>query len=340
MMKFCNVQFIGLMLSIAGTAQVGLAATGPLVVTATNTAANQLLVYDTGGNLIQSVATQGQGGVSGNAGGIDANGAAVAVVNFGSGNVSLFAPGFGGGFQLKQLMPTLSSPVSVAFGHGHLYVLGTTTIESHATIGSYVNATPDGVAGLYVADGSAAQVGVLPTQLVISEKSNVIETVNLSFTGAVTGAPGVVQNLPANVNAPFGLVTSGVDAYVTIAHADEISLVRNSKVLTTTSSGTQHAPCWLTLVGSFLFSANTASSTVSRYLVFGQNVIQDRPVAAQVTGSPSDIASGEGFVGLIDSLNGVFHLSIFQVDRDGGLALKSAVTMPGHVNGVAVIPGW
>jgi hypothetical protein len=339
------MQFAGIILLIAATAHVGLAATGPLVVTATNAAANQLLVYDTGGNLIQTVSTQGQGGVSGNAGGIDANGDVVAVVNFSSRNISLFARGLDGCFhdgcfQMKQLIPTVSSPVSVAFGHGHLYVLGITTIESHATIGSYVNASPDGVAGLYVADGSAAQVGVLPTQLVISEKSNAIETVNLSFSGAVTGAATLAQNLPANVNAPFGLVTHGVDAYVTIAHADEISLVRNNKVLTTTSSGTQHAPCWLTLVGSFLFSANTASSTVSRYLVFGQNIIQDRPVAAQVTGAPSDIASGEGFVGVIDHLNGVSHLSIFQLDRDGGLALKSAATISFPVNGVAVIPGW
>ena len=58
-----------------------------------------------------------------------------------------------------------------------------------------------------------------------------------------------MQNIPANVDTPFGLVTRSNDAYVTIAHADEISLVRNGQVLTVTASGTQHAPCWLALVG-------------------------------------------------------------------------------------------
>ena len=37
-----------------------------LVVTASNAASNQLLVYDTSGKLVQTVATDGQGGTSGN----------------------------------------------------------------------------------------------------------------------------------------------------------------------------------------------------------------------------------------------------------------------------------
>ena len=41
-----------------------------VVVTASNAAQNQLLVYDTNARLLQTVSTQGQGGVSGNAGGI------------------------------------------------------------------------------------------------------------------------------------------------------------------------------------------------------------------------------------------------------------------------------
>jgi hypothetical protein len=47
---------------------------------------------------------------------------------------------------------------------------------------------------------------------------------------------------PANGNAPFGLATCGNDAYLTIAHANEISLMRNDAVLTVTGSGTQMAP--------------------------------------------------------------------------------------------------
>src|SRR6185312_3137236 len=148
----------------------------------------------------------------------------------------------GGGrvpLQLEKIVPALNNPVSVAFGRHHLYILTTTYIESHP-IGPYgISATPDGKTRLAIADGSAAQVGVLDGQLVISEKSNAIETVNLDYRGAISGSPQVVANIPANVNAPFGLATRGDDAYVTIAHADEISLVRNNAVLTVTGSGTQ-----------------------------------------------------------------------------------------------------
>ena len=194
---------------------------GTLIVTASNADQNQLLVYDTSDHLLQSIPTQGKGGVSGNAGGIAARAGTVAVVNFGSKSVAVFNAE-NRGLTLKQLIPTASSPVSVAFGHEHLYVLGTTRIESHRIFGSHVASNPDGVVTLLKADGSAAQVGIVGPQLVITEKSNVIETVNLQDDGSVSGNATLVANIPANVDAPFGLATRGNNAYVTIAHADEI----------------------------------------------------------------------------------------------------------------------
>jgi len=191
------------------------------------------------------------------------------------------------------------------------------------------------VVPLLLADGSAAQVGVLPGQLIISEKSNVIETVNLRHDGAVTGAATPVQGIPANVDTPFGLITRGNNAYVTIAHADEISLVRNGQVLTTTGSGTQHSPCWLTLVGPFLFSSNSPSLSISRFAVYGQKIVQDAAVAATLAGAPTDIDSSVGLVAVIDGSN---TLSIFNVDEDGNLTLHSSASIPAGANGVAVIP--
>jgi hypothetical protein len=84
---------IALLLAAAAAAQFG---DGPsangqtLVVTSSNATANQLLVYNTSGQLLQTIATQGKGGVSGNSGGIEASQNTVAVVNFGSNSVSLF----------------------------------------------------------------------------------------------------------------------------------------------------------------------------------------------------------------------------------------------------------
>jgi hypothetical protein len=312
----------------------------PLVVTASNATQNQLLVYNTAGMLMQTVSTQGQGGVGGNSGGIAARGNLVAVVNFGSKSVSVFQRD-SNSFHLKQTVPAVSAPVSVAFSADHLYILGTMKVESHRMFGSNVNANPDGVASLLKADGSSAQVGVVGRQLIITEKSNAIETVNLLGDGSVTGFAVSVANIPGNVDTPFGLVTRGNNAYVTIAHADETSLVRNGAVLTVTPSGTQHSPCWLALVGPFLYASNSPSMTVSRYAVYGQKIVQDAAVAAQLNGAPTDIASGDGWVAVIDGSgqapNQVSHLSIFTVDEDGNLTRKGATTIRGAANGVAVV---
>lgn len=325
-----SVLFVGLATAIQAHEKT-------VVVTASNASQNQLLVYNTSGKLIQTVATQGQGGVSGNSGGIAAKGGLVAVVNFGSQSVSILEFR-NNAFEPKRLLPTASSPVSVAFGADHLYILGTTTIESHAMDQEDVSSNADGVVTLLKADGSAAQVGVVKNQLIIAEKSNTIETVNLLPGGAVSGLPALVKDIPANVNTPFGLVTRGKDAYVTIAHANEISLVRNGTVLTVTGSGTQNAPCWLTLVGPFLFSSNSPSMSVSRYVVYGQKIVQEAAVAASFGGNPTDIASGEGFVAVIDGSGSLSHLSIFSVDEDGNLTLlQPAATISGAANGVAVV---
>ena len=212
-------------------------------------------------------------------------------------------------------------------------------VESHRIDGSHVSSNPDGVVTLLKADGSAAQVGVVENELVITEKSNVIETVALLPDGAVSGLPTLVQNIPDNVNAPFGLVTRGNNAYVTIAHADEISLVRNGKVLTVTGSGTQHAPCWVTLAGPVLFSSNSPSKSISRYAVYGQAIVQDAAVAAQLSGNPTDIASNGGLLAVIDGNGTVSHLSIFKMDEDSNLTVNGAATMNGGANGVAVVRG-
>lgn len=325
-------------LGVAAAVQAG----SPLVVTASNAAANQLLVYSPEGTLLQTLSTQGKGGAGGNAGGVQTQDGLVAAVNFGSQSVSIFQLG-NKGLSLTQVVPTVANPVSVAFGENHLYILGATQVESHAIFGSHVDTNPDGVSTLLVADGSAAQVGVLRKQIIVTEKSNVIETFDLLPGGAVSGNPTLVANIPSdaneapNANEPFGLVTSGDDTYVTIAHLNEIALVRKEAIVSDTI-GTQNAPCWLTLTGPFLYASNTASQNLSRYVVHGKKIVLDDAVAATFTGNPTDNASGEGLVAAIDGANGTSHLSIFNRDDDGNLSTSSVVTISGSINGVAVVP--
>lgn len=313
--------------------------TDSVVVTASNTTTNDLLIYSTNGSLLKQLPTQGQGGVTGNAGGIAQSRDWLAVVNFASNNVSVFAKGYEPqDLRLHSVVSTVAGPVSVAFGDDHLYILSTTHVESHLIDRNGVRAAADGVARLLHADGTAAQVGHLNGQLIISEKSNAIETVNLDSHGAVSGAATLVANIPQNVNAPFGLVTRGNDAYVTIAHANEVSLVRNDSVLEVTASGTQHAPCWVTLEGPFLFSANSPSQSVSRYAVYGQVIVQDEAVVATFNGNPTDIAYHAGKAAVVDSNGSVSHLSVFRVDEDGNFTLSGVATINSiTTNGVAVI---
>lgn len=310
-----------------------------LIVTASNTASNALLVYDESAHLIKKIPTEGQGGVSGNAGGISQNHERLAVVNFGSGNVSVFIKDFErSGLRFEALVPAITSPVSVAFGNHHLYILTTTHVESHRINRNGVEPTADGAAALLVGDGSAAQVGTLPGQLILSEKSNAIETVNLDARGAIAGKARLVSNIPANVNAPFGLATRGNDAYVTIAHANEISLVRDDAVLAVTGSGTQHAPCWVTLDGPFLFSANSPSHTVSRYVVYGKNIIQDAAIVSTFNGNPTDITYHDHLAAVVDGDGTLSHVSVFAVDEDGQFTLTGLATINDvATNGIAIV---
>ncbi len=336
-----GIGVLSMMVAGAVAAQDGASSsdTHALIVTASNTTNNQLLIYNTKGALLKQIPTEGQGGVGGNAGGIAQNHDRLAVVNFGSGTVTVFAKERERAtFHVEQLISTISNPVSVAFGHDHLYILTATHVESHRIDRSGVQVTADGESALLVGDGSAAQVGTLENQLIFSEKSNAIETVNLNGRGAIAGSATLVANIPSNVNAPFGLATRGNDAYVTIAHADEISLVRHDAVVTVTGSGTQHAPCWVTLDGPFLFSANSPSRSVSRYAVYGERIIQDAAIVTTFSGNPTDITYRAGLAAVIDADGTNSHVSVFKVDGNGNFSLKGLATINGvATNGVAIV---
>jgi hypothetical protein len=298
-------------------------------------------VYDTAGTLIQEVPTLGQGGAGGNAGGIATTNGIVAVVNFGSQTVSLFARGEEG-FELRQTLPTNSQPVSVAFGKTHLYVLGTTTVESHRIGPDGVEAPADGTAGLLIADGSAAQVGVAGDELIVTEKSGAIERVQLR-EGAVFGTPVAVALLEGQSNTPFGLTTRGSNAYVTFAGADTVGVVKNDRQTAFAAIGIpggagQHAPCWIAVVGPYLFTTNSPSHSVSRLVAGGANILLDDPVAAQTTGAPIDVAAEGDLLALVETGGGASLLTQFRIDEDGNLTRTVSTPIASVANGIAIVP--
>jgi hypothetical protein len=246
------------------------------------------------------------------------------------------------GFSLKQVIPTLSSPVSLVFGKGHLYVMGTSTIESHQVRGRQVDPVADGSATLLQADGSAAQVGVIGNQLILSEKSGSVEFVTLSG-GAVTGAPESIV-LPQGANdTPFGFATRGSSAYVTIAHSDLVALIRNEQVLSVAATGVpngggQHSPCWAALSGPYLFSTNSPSHSVTRFVATGQSVAVDTAVAATTGGAPIDVAATDRLLALVESdSDGGSHLTQYAIDGDGNLTPIVSTPIASSANGVAIV---
>lgn len=310
-----------------------------VIVTATNAAQNALLVYSPDGTLLRTVSTQGKGGVGGNAGGIAVSARHVAVVNFGSHTVSLFGSDDRGGYlRLEQQIPTLSAPVSVAFGHGHLYVLGSSTVESHAIDGNHVAETADGSANLLHADGTSAQVGVVAQRLLVTEKSNAIENVALTARGAVTGSATAVSNLPSTINVPLGFATRGDEAYVTSAHSNQVLLVRQNAVVTQTAPISENAPCWAALSGPYLYTADTPSHVLSRFVVYGNQVQLDAPAAAQFSGGPTDIAASGRLIAVIDGESPNTRVSTYDVDDLGTLNPRGTAVAAGvAANGIGIV---
>jgi hypothetical protein len=315
----------------------------PLVVTASNAPQNQLLVYDTAGQLLQAVPTLGQGGAGGNGGGVAATGDLVAVVNFGSQNVSTFVRSEDG-FTVRDVVPVSSHPVSLAFSRDHLYVLGTATVESHRVDHDGIDPVADGLAALIAADGSAAQVGVVGDRLIVSEKSGVVETVALRG-GAVSG-PASALPLPSPALAsPFGFTTRGANAYVTVAASDLVTVIRNGELAAAVATGTpggtgQHSPCWAAVIGPYLYTSNTPSHTVSRLVATSNNLLLDRAVAAQTTGTPADIAAEGTLLALIEGNGGgTAHVTQFQITADGDLVQTVTTPIAAPANGIAIIAG-
>jgi hypothetical protein len=97
------------------------------------------------------------------------------------------------------------------------------------------------------------------------------------------------------------------------------------------------SPCWVALDGPYLYASNSPSHTLSTYAVYGQDVVPYVDIAATLNGAPTDIASKDGQVAVIDGSGSVTHLSTFSVDEDGNLSLKGTTTINGAANGVGIV---
>lgn len=327
----------------APTAQAQTAAEDPLFLTATNDPTNYLVVIDTVTRQTTYVATGGIGGASGNAGGMAVDGRIAAVVNFGSSNVTIFVRR-GGSMQPTQMIATSSQPVSVTFGNGHLVVLGQTSAQSFAVYGNKVETQADGEVQLLLGDGSAAQIVAFDGGVAYSEKTGSVAEVSLSSDGfpglSPMNQPVTLPAAPNNVT-PFALAGRGANVYLAIAHSDLETLIVNGQVASTASGpspSANHAPCWNTLSGQFLYTSDAPGKQLLRFLVSDTNIFFDKPAIATFAGGPTDLAAKGNLLGVIDSgAGGVSNASLFNIDSEGELTLRFSVKISGAINGAAII---
>jgi hypothetical protein len=297
---------------------------------------------------LQTLATHGKGGASGNARGTRQHDDTIAVVNNGSNSVAIFTRD-GDALRFDKIVSTTSAPVSVDFGNDHLYAAGATTVDSFVLRDGA--AWLDGTTGLTLAGGgtppagSTSQVGVIDDrQLLVTLKADpdpgTVDVVSLD-RGRVRGTPPVAVSAPDGSLAPFGFaVYHDGTALITLAHSNQDGLFRNGAFASVTAAG-QSASCWMTRAGKYVFVANTGSGTISRLVGTGNNVFVDSAVAATIAtgGAPADIDASQGVLGVVDHVGGQSHLSLFVYNQFGELTAAGAPISVGvaGANGVAIL---
>jgi hypothetical protein len=322
-----------------------------LAVTMTNDpASNQIKVYDASTlDLLQVLPTNGAGGASGNARGVrQLDGDLFAAVNNGSNTVAIYRR-HGDALQFDRVVTTTSAPVSVDFGNGHMYVAGATTVDSFILQGNSVGPR-DGSTSLRLVgggappNGSTAQVGAIDEHtLLVTLKTDptpgTVDVVALQ-DGAITGELPIAVSAPAGTLTPFGFaVYRDGTAVITLAHSGQDGLFRDGAFTAIIAAG-QMAPCWMTRLGKYLFTANTGSHTISRLVGTGNHVFVDSLVAASIPtgGAPSDIDADGDVLGVIDHSTGASHLSLFTVNRFGELSAPASIDVgAASANGVAIM---
>jgi hypothetical protein len=135
--------------------------------------------------------------------------------------------------------------------------------------------------------------------------------------------------------------------YVTIAHSDLEALVVNGGITATgagpapyknAAGGFLHAPCWNTLSGQFLYSADSPGKQLLRYLVSDTSVFFDKGSVAAFGGAPTDLAAVGSLMGVIDGGDGLAsNVSLFDIDAEGELSLRFAVKIASPINGAAIV---
>jgi hypothetical protein len=318
-----------------------------LVLTSTNGAANDIVVFrlETSGTPSLSFAgmvpTGGAGGASGNAGAVQFAGPFGAVVNYGSNSVTQLIR-TGDSISVAKtigLAQGCTKPVSVAISGNRLFVVGANCAESHA----FASGTVDGVVSL--ADSSAGQIAAGQTWSAVTLKSGSVVQLPLNGAGALNGTSATVS-LPSGANdTPFGAAFWGNILGFNPAHsAHSFALVDKNRnvfpVLGPQPAFPANAPCWLAKgPGNIWYSGNSPGQAISIFFSDGQGGVFYKSVP--LPGVPTDItvsSDGKLLAVIYTVSDGSGRVAVFAIDAYGDLSPVATSSPIGvtSFNGVAI----
>ena len=330
----------------------GLAAFGqpgktPLVLTSTNDSnGNAVIVFklNTGNapslQLAQKLSTGGKGGASTNAGILQFNDGFGAVANYGSNSVTQLLRN-GDSIAVGSTIPLVndcSKPDSVALTRDHLFVVGSTCVESY----TWPSARNDGPV-VTLTDPSAAQIAVGQTWAAVTLSSGSVLQLPLSSDGDLSGTIRAIA-LPDNANmVPLGAAFWKNDLGFTPAHSPNSFVILNENgdlhpIAGPTPPFPVNAPCWVAKgPGNTWYTGNSPGQAISIFLSDGQGGVFYKSVA--LPGAPTDltVSDDQKWLAVIYSTGSDAHVGVFSIDEYGDLthvATSGAIGLASF-NGVA-----
>jgi 6-phosphogluconolactonase len=331
--------------------------TGILYTTDNSSAGNHVMVITRADGAMSVTGTYATGGLGlGSADGLGSQGSVLLspdsqwlfVCNAGSGEISVFETVSGGGLQLTDKVGSGGGqPVSLTLNGSLLYVLNV----ADGTNNDNITAFHFGCGNLTMLPGSSRSLSAAsttPTQvsfsrdgdnLVVTEKiAGLIDTWVLEHDGMATNH----QIFMSEGVWPFGFaVGHGNRIYVSEADAGVANASSVSSYQLTDSGGLtdisakvpteQTAACWLALTfdGSFVYTANAGSATISGFRVGARGSLELLKVAglpASTGMHPADMAFSSDGLTLFSLNNGDGTVSAFRIKSNGSLEPMSGLT--------------
>jgi 6-phosphogluconolactonase (cycloisomerase 2 family) len=305
--------------------------------------------YPTGGT--------GTGAGLGNQGGIalSPGGDLLAVVNAGSNDFTLFRRMRDGSLAIVERESSGGTmPISVTIHGPRIFVLNA---GGDGNISGFVRA-PGGVDPIAGSTKPLSQSAPGPAQIQFTSSGHhliVTEKMTNRILAYRVDASGVPSDAVVNNSAgatPFGFDIGHGDVIIVseaVGGAPGAGLVSSYRLgddgtLHTISPAVpdfQSAPCWIVIThdGRFAYTTNTASNSVSGYIVRGgQITLRDAGgVTASTDAAPIDAAIARGNGSYLYVLNGAAGtIQLFRIDSQGGLELLpgGAAGLPAGTNGL------